>query len=134
MKPLPANTAFLLLVEGDPNVLALASSTLSLSGYHIRTAITRPEVFAQLDSGLCAAMLLDLGLPGDDGIRIARAVRERSAVPILMLTGRVSIHERVESNQAFLVVRKLELKERPIGIQLDVLPAVKAVKTLRYCG
>jgi len=100
MKPSSATTAFLLLVEDDLIVLEEVSSTLRLSGYHIRTAITRAEVFAQLDSGLCAAMLLDLGLPGDDGIRIARAVRERSAVPILMLTGRVSIHERVEGLEA----------------------------------
>ena len=100
MTPSTANTAFLLLVEDDPNVLALVSSTLRLSGYHVRTAITRAEIFAQLDSGLCAAMLLDLGLPGDDGIQIARAVRERSAVPILMLTGRRGIHERVKGLEA----------------------------------
>lgn len=75
MTALTASTAFLLLVEDDPNVLALVESTLRLAGYHVRTAITRAKVFAQLDSGLCAAILLDLGLPGDDGIRIARAVR-----------------------------------------------------------
>ena len=96
MTPSTANTAFLLLVEDDPNILALVSSTLRLSGYHVRTALTRAEVFGQLASGLCTAILLDLGLPGDDGIRIARAVRERSTVPILMLTGRGGIHERVK--------------------------------------
>ncbi len=100
MTPSTANTAFLLLVEDDPNVLEVVSSTLRLSGYHVRTAITRADVFAQLDSGLCAAIVLDLGLPGDDGIRIARAVRERSTVPILMLTGRSGIHERVTGLEA----------------------------------
>lgn len=88
-------TAFLLVVEDDPHILELVSSTLRLAGYHVRTALTRAEVFEQLDSGLCIGILLDLGLPGDDGIRIARAVRELSAVPILMLTGRRGIHERV---------------------------------------
>lgn len=100
MTTLAENTAFLLVVEDDPNVLVLVKSTLRLAGYHVRTAITRAEVFAQLDSGLCAAILLDLGLPGDDGILIARAVRERSAVPILMLTGRSGIHERVTGLEA----------------------------------
>lgn len=100
MKPATPSTAFLLVVEDDPNILALVSSTLRLAGYHVRTAITRTEVFSQLDSGMCSAMILDLGLPGDDGIRIARAVRERSAVPILMLTGRRGIHERVKGLEA----------------------------------
>jgi two-component system OmpR family response regulator len=95
MTPSAENTAFLLVVEDDLNILALVKSMLRQAGYHVRTAITRAEVFAQLDSGQCAAILLDLGLPGDDGIGIARAVRERSAVPILMLTGRRGIHQRV---------------------------------------
>jgi len=95
-----AITAFLLVVEDDPNVLHLVSSALRLAGYHVRTAITRTEVFSQLDSGMCSAIVLDLGLPGDDGIGIARAVRERSAVPILMLTGRRGIHERVKGLEA----------------------------------
>ncbi len=95
-----AKTAFVLVVEDDPNVLALVTSSLRLAGYHVRTAIQRSQVFAQLDSGLCLAILLDLGLPGDDGIQIARAVRERSVVPILILTGRGGIHERVTGLEA----------------------------------
>ena len=100
MKPATPVTAFLLIVEDDPNVLELVSNTLLLAGYHVHSAITRTEVFSKLESGMCQAMVLDLGLPGDDGIQIARAVRERSAVPILMLTGRRGIHERVKGLEA----------------------------------
>jgi DNA-binding response OmpR family regulator len=100
MRPSAENTAFLLVVEDDPYVLAMLKSTLRLAGYHVRMAITRAEVFAQVDSGQCAAILLDLGLPGDDGIRIARAVRERSAVPILMVSGRRGIHQRIAGLEA----------------------------------
>jgi DNA-binding response OmpR family regulator len=95
-----AGSPFILVVEDNPVVVELVSRTLRLSGYHVKVVATRALVLEQLAGGDCAAIVLDLGLPGDDGIQIARVVRERSNVPILMLTGRAGIHERVAGLEA----------------------------------
>ena len=57
-------------------------------------------MLAEVESGRCLAIILDLGLPGDDGVRIAKAVREWSHVPIVMLTGRVKVHDRIAGLEA----------------------------------
>ena len=95
-----AGSPFILVVEDNPVVAELVSRTLRMSGYHVQVVATRAHVLEQLSGGDCAAIVLDLGLPGDDGVQIARVVRERSDVPILMLTGRAGIHERVAGLEA----------------------------------
>jgi two-component system response regulator BaeR len=69
---------------------------------YLRAAGFEPEHFADGDSALQAAlasppalMLLDLMLPGRDGLEVLRAVRERSALPVVMLTARVAEVDRL---------------------------------------
>lgn len=88
------------VVEDEEHVSALIVRTLERSGWKARPAIQRAEVLKALEQGDCAAIILDLGLPGDDGISIARAVRKHSDVPILMLTGRAGIHHRLSGFEA----------------------------------
>jgi DNA-binding response OmpR family regulator len=89
-----------LVVEDDPTIQARIARCLKLYGYRVRTALRRDEIFGAVDSRSCEAIVLDLGLPGDDGVEIARALRLRSEIPILMLTGRAGIHERVAGLEA----------------------------------
>lgn len=89
-----------LVVEDDPAIRTTILRCLRGFGFDARNSVDRAEILAQVASGSCAAILLDLGLPGDDGIEIARAVRRASAVPILMLTGRARISERVAGLEA----------------------------------
>ena len=100
MKPASVIGLTVLVVEDEPHTQDLVARRLRQSGYTVLTAVTRAEVLAQVDQGRCGAIVLDLGLPGDDGIAIARAVREISDVPILMLTGRAGLHSRLEGLDA----------------------------------
>jgi CheY-like chemotaxis protein len=77
-----------LVVEDDPGIRATILRCLRGFGFDARSSVDRAEILAQVAAGACAAILLDLGLPDDDGIEIARAIRSTSAIPILSLTGR----------------------------------------------
>ena len=100
MSDLRGDGSFVLVVEDEPAIQAMIARTLRQHGYQPRLALRRGEVLALAGDEACAAVLLDLGLPDDDGIDIARALRERSDVPILMLTGRAAVRERVSGLEA----------------------------------
>jgi DNA-binding response OmpR family regulator len=55
----------------------------------------RRDLFEAVESRSVHAVILDLGLPGDDGIAIARELRRRSDIAMLMLTGRGGVEDRV---------------------------------------
>lgn len=95
-----AGTPAILVVEDDPVVRTRVVNSLRQHGFETAAALTREEIFALVDDKRCAALVLDLGLPNDDGVAIARAVRQRSDVPIVMLTGRGGIHARVTGLEA----------------------------------
>ncbi|MEK9775356.1 MAG: response regulator transcription factor [Quisquiliibacterium sp.] len=89
-----------LVVEDDPFLLAQIQTTLDRAGFQTASALTRHEVLAFIEENKCQAIVLDLGLPVDDGLSITRAVRKLSQVPILMLTGRVGVASRVAGLEA----------------------------------
>ena len=85
----------MLVVEDDPDVSALLRAALGRQGYAV-------DVSGDGDEGLALALgndydvvLLDGSLPGRDGFSICRALREQGRrMPVLMLTGRQSVHDR----------------------------------------
>lgn len=91
----PSNESFILIVEDDAAIRDLLTDILKNTGFFLRTAIRRADIIEMIDSGRCRAIILDLGLPNDDGIAIAKLIRKQSDIPIIMLTGRVGIHDRV---------------------------------------
>lgn len=100
MSDASTETGFVLVVEDEPAIQAMIARTLRQHAFQARVALRRDEVLALAGDEGCAAVLLDLGLPEDDGMDIARALRERSDVPILMLTGRTAVRERVNGLEA----------------------------------
>jgi two-component system, OmpR family, response regulator len=87
--------AVVLVVEDDESVRERVAEILSMNGFVPRCASTRDAVLAELAKGELDAIVLDLSLPGDDGIQITKAVRGFSEIPILMLTGRAGVRARV---------------------------------------
>jgi len=87
--------AMILVIEDEVHVRERVSRSLRQQGFQVEEADRRDKIFAVVDAGRCDAIVLDLSLPGDDGIDIAKVIRTRSDIPILMLTGRAGIHARV---------------------------------------
>ena len=92
--------ATILVVEDEPHICEHVVRSLQQQGFATVIASSREDIFKAIEVGNCAALVLDLGLPGDDGVNIAIAIRERHDLPILILTGRGGIHARVAGLEA----------------------------------
>ena len=77
-----------LVVEDEASISSFISLYLKNSGYEVRSASTGAEAIQQLQAAPVSLILLDLMLPDVDGIDLARRLRQRWDVPILMLTAR----------------------------------------------
>jgi len=77
-----------LIVEDEASIASFISLYLKNSGYEVRSAATGAEAVRQLQAGPISLILLDLMLPDVDGIELARRLRQRWDIPILMLTAR----------------------------------------------
>ncbi len=82
-----------LVVDDDSALRRLLESNLSDAGYAVQTAIEGQSAITAVANQQPDIVLLDLMLPGPDGIAICRQLREWSSVPIIMLTARSSMHD-----------------------------------------
>jgi DNA-binding response OmpR family regulator len=92
--------ARVLVVEDDEEIVQVLQRSLRLEGYEVRASLDGASALADADSFSPDLVVLDLGLPLVDGIDVARELRERGDVPILMLTARDGVQERVEGLDA----------------------------------
>ncbi len=84
-----------LVVEDEHKLAALLCDYLRAAGYEPRVAEDGPAALQAFAAEPPAAVLLDLNLPGLDGIEVCRQIRRESAVPILMLTARADEIDRI---------------------------------------
>ena len=84
-----------LVVDDDPSVRELLSDYLSEHGYEVALAASGEAMRAEMARALPAVVLLDIGLPGEDGLTLARFVRERYDICIIMVTGADTVIDRV---------------------------------------
>jgi two-component system OmpR family response regulator len=91
----------ILLAEDDPAIAALVSSQLEAAGFLTDVLTQGPEIWERGETTEYAAIVLDLGLPGMDGLSILKRWREANVqTPILVLTARGSWMERVDGFDA----------------------------------
>jgi len=84
-----------LAVDDDPAIRQLVSDYLTGNELRVTTVASGAELTAVMERDTIDLVLLDLRLQGEDGMQIARRLRESSAIPILMLTGRADEADRV---------------------------------------
>lgn len=78
-----------LIIEDDPHATELVRLYLANDGHQVLSAATGPEGLARARESHPDLVVLDLMLPGLDGLEICRELRAESDVPIVMLTARV---------------------------------------------
>jgi DNA-binding response OmpR family regulator len=85
-----------LVVEDDTEIADVLRRSLRIEGYDVKVSGDGPHALDQAGVFEPDAVVLDLGLPGMDGIDVARRLREEGDVPILILTARDALDSRVE--------------------------------------
>ncbi|MFF1679597.1 response regulator transcription factor [Streptomyces sp. NBC_00554] len=87
----------LLLVEDDNHVAAALSAVLARHGFHVTHARSGEEALQALvpESDGFGVVLLDLGLPDQDGYEVCGKIRKRTSTPVIMVTARADVRSRI---------------------------------------
>ncbi len=85
----------ILLVEDEVSFSDPLAYLLTKEGYDVAVAATGPDALTQFDADGADLVLLDLMLPGLSGVDVCRALRQRSNVPVIMLTAKDSEIDKV---------------------------------------
>ena len=91
--------SLILMVEDEEQVLNTNCRMLQRRGYDVRTAQTVSEVCHQLEEQLPDLLILDIMLPDGNGLDICRRFREKTMRPVLFLTGKGDVRDKVEGLQ-----------------------------------
>ncbi|WP_022976014.1 response regulator [Nevskia ramosa] len=85
----------ILVIDDDPAIRELVVEYLSQNEMRVSAGSNGRELFEAMDREAIDLVLLDLKLPGEDGMQLARTLRERATVPVILLTGRSEEADRV---------------------------------------
>jgi two-component system response regulator MprA len=88
--------ATVLIADDDRKITDMLRRTLSYEGYHVVTAADGQDALTQAQAQRPDIIVLDWLMPGLDGIEVARRLRSVDNTPILMLTARDAVEDRVE--------------------------------------
>lgn len=86
----------ILIVEDDININHLLVETLEKEGYVCEQAFSGTEALLLMERKQYALVMLDLMLPGMSGERVLANIRQRSAIPVIILTAKDGLNEKVQ--------------------------------------
>lgn len=112
----------ILVVDDEKGVRAVLREYLELEGYRVHEVRNSIELHAHLDRHPVTLITLDISLGGEDGFVLAREIRARCNVPIIMISGRQDVTDRIvglELGADDYITKPFELRE--------VLARVRAV-------
>ena len=91
----PAAKPRLLAVDDDPEILDLLRRGLAIEGFDVRVAADGPAALAALAEHATDVVILDVMMPGLDGMAVIQRIRETSDVPVLFLSARERVRDRI---------------------------------------
>jgi two-component system phosphate regulon response regulator OmpR len=121
----------LLVVDDDPRLLELLRRYLADNGFRVTTAADAAEARANLASFAFDLVVLDVMMPGESGLDLARYLRRDSRVPVLLLTARASPEDRIdglETGADDFVAKPFEPRELVLRIR-NILQRRPAAET-----
>lgn len=115
------NTITILVIDDEPQLRRAMRATLSGIGYTVLEAKSGEEALDQLRETQPDLVLLDLNMPGIGGLETCRAIRERSDIPIIVLSVRNTESDKVQALDAGAD----DYVTKPFGIQ-ELLARIRA--------
>ncbi len=129
----------LLVVDDDNRIRSLLSRLLIENGYRVTTAASAAEARGRLEGLTFDLLVLDVMMPGESGLELARSLRETSSVPILMLTARADTEDRISGLEAGVddyLAKPFEPRELLLRIgsilKRALPPPQKAIESVRF--
>lgn len=129
----------LLVIDDDADFASLLKASLEAFGHGVRVGHTASDAMSLLDGADPDVLLVDLGLPDGDGKDLVRTVRSNGDVPIIVVTSRHEIQERVAALDAGAddyVLKPFSLDELAARVraQLRRVTAPPPTDVLRFDG
>jgi two-component system, OmpR family, response regulator len=133
-------------VDDDPAIRQLVADYLAENDFRVTAVASGAELAAVMARETVDLVVLDVRLQGEDGMQIARRLREQSGIPILMLTGRAEEADRVmglELGADDYLIKPFSPREllarirallRRANAQATVADAIAKVRAYRFGG
>ena len=86
----------ILVVDDDPEIVSFLKRGLTYEGYTVDTAGDGTEALAKARNAEPNLVILDVMMPGMDGIEVSKRLRQASSIPILMLTAKGTVADRIK--------------------------------------
>jgi len=86
----------ILVVDDDPEIVSFLKRGLTYEGYTVDTAGDGTEALAKARDAEPNLVILDVMMPGMDGMEVSKRLRQASSIPILMLTAKGTVADRVK--------------------------------------
>ena len=86
-----------LVIEDDKSIRNFMKTILEANNYEVIMAVNGAEAYSMITSQCPDVVILDLGLPDMDGMKILKSVREWSGMPILVVSARSHERDKVEA-------------------------------------
>ena len=112
----------ILVVDDDPVILKFVSANLKARGFDVITAEDGESALQIMEERLPDLVILDIMMPGMDGFEVCNRIREWSSAPIIMLTAKSEVNDKVNS----LNIGADDYITKPFGIE-ELLARVRAV-------
>lgn len=110
----------IIIVEDDHELRDILVTGLTLLGHEVRSARNGAELDATLPDFHADIIILDLGLPGEDGISIAKRIRRNNKCGVVVITARGKISERILGHEAgadLYFVKPVDIRELDAAIR-----------------
>jgi DNA-binding response OmpR family regulator len=125
VRPRPPETvhgqpATILAVDDEPELLSMVADYLGARGYRVVTASNAQDARSILGSTTVELVLLDITLPGEDGLSLARHLREHGGPPVILVTALGTVLDRIvglEVGADDYVTKPFELRELLLRIK-----------------
>ncbi len=139
----------ILVVDDDQALRELLTNYLATSGFVVDAAADGVQMHARLAQAMPDAIVLDLMLPGEDGLSLARELRKSSNIPILMLSARGEEIDRIvglevgaddylpkpfSPRELLARLRALLRRARPAGVGVAMAPEAAPAAHLHRFG
>ena len=112
----------ILVVDDEAPMRKLLSGNLKVSGYQVHAAADGAEALKLIEEHPFDLLLLDVNMPGPNGLQVLEAIRRSAQIPILMLSGRSRERDKVEA----LDLGADDYLSKPFGVA-ELLARVKAL-------
>jgi two-component system response regulator MprA len=86
----------ILVVDDDPHIRETLKRYLTYEGYRVELAEDGRQALSSMATEPADMVVLDVGLPGMDGLEVCRRIREADDVPIIMLTAKGTLEDKVD--------------------------------------